>query len=204
MATKQTSVALNLPKTIPALIVFGRHVVQVMSGNPWFPAPLPALAAVTSDLDALEQAEAQAQNRAKGSAAARDLKKKVVLDDLSGLKAHVQAIANQNSAQAEAIIESSGMFTKRPSTRQFPALSAELGDEPGQALVRAKSAGKGVAYEWQLSSDEGASWAALGTTTVAHTTAVGLSAGTTYSFRFRLIVKTTTGPWSAPVQLFVH
>ena len=41
--TKHISIALNLPKVVSALLLFGRHVVQAMTNNAWFPNPDPPL-----------------------------------------------------------------------------------------------------------------------------------------------------------------
>ncbi|MFO0757510.1 MAG: fibronectin type III domain-containing protein [Byssovorax sp.] len=204
MSIKQNTIALNLPKTVSALIVYGRHVVQVMTGNPWFPKPEPKLGTVSADLDTLEDAEATAQGRTKGAAATRDLSRKVVFDDMFGLKGYVQGIANQNPAQAEAIIESAGMSLKKHTSHVRPDLEAHLGKIPGEVILRAKSAGQIAAYEWQISGDGGATWTPLGTTTVANTKAEGLTVGTTYLFRLRVTIKKTTGDWWQPISFFMH
>ena len=202
---KTTLVALRLPRIIALLIVFGRRVVQAMTGNPWF-ASLAALVTTTSaDLDALYAAQATALTRAKGTAATRDLKKKAVVDDLNGLKAGVQLVMNQNPQQAAAIAESAGMWEKKPGARWKAALAARMGVAPGEVLVRAKKVpGRGIAYEWQCSSDGGKTWIGMGTTTVADTSALGLTVGTTYQFRFRTTLKKKTGDWSDSISFVVH
>ncbi|MFO0759541.1 MAG: fibronectin type III domain-containing protein [Byssovorax sp.] len=204
MTIKQNPIALNLPKTVSDLIVYGRHVVQVMSNNPWFPSPSPTLAKVSAGLDALETAEALAQSRTKGAVATRDLKRKIVIDDLYALRAYVQGIVNQNPTQAEAIIESAGMFVKRHTTHVRADLEAHRGKSPGEVVLRAKSAGPAAAYEWQDSGDGGDTWTSAGVTTVANTTVSGLTMGQTYQFRVRVTIKKTTGDFSQPITFLMH
>jgi hypothetical protein len=202
--TKHISIALNLPKVVAALLLFGRHVVQAMTNNAWFPNPDPPLNLVSVHLDALEQAEALALGRAVGAVAARDLARKAVEDDLVGLKGHALGVANQHPAQAVAIIASAGMAVKRSGTHQKPDLEVTKGAAVGEALVRAKSSGRGAAYEWQYSIDGGASWVSAGTTTVASITVGGLTVGVAVLFRFRTTLKRTTGDWSQTVLFVVH
>lgn len=204
MKTNRNPIALNLPATVALLIVFGRHVVQKMTGNPWFLNLVAMLAAFTTHLDQLEKSEATAKGNGKGAAAARDLDLKLVLDDLNSLKAAVQAVANQNSAQAAAITESAGMSPKKRGKYLKPELSAAMAAVPGQVIVRAKAVKRGAAYEWQYSADGGKTWVAMGITTVAHTSLLGVAMGTVYEFRFRTTFNAATTDWSQTVCLFVH
>jgi hypothetical protein len=204
MKTKTYPVALNLPQVVALFIVFGRHVVQSMTGNPWFPSPNPPLATVTSDLDALEVSEATARTRAKGAASVRDEKRRVVEDHLMMLKIYVQLIANQNPEHAISIIDSAGMSLKNLRTRLKPALQALMSVIQGEVLLRAKSAGRGAAYEWAYSADGGKTWVALPLTNHAKTIVQGLTLGTVYQFRFRTTVKNVTSAWSDTISFLVH
>ncbi len=73
---------------------------------------------------------------------------------------------------------------------------------PGEVIVRAKAV-KGASYEWQYSLDGGKTWIAMGTTTVANTTLLGMTVATTVMFRFRTTVKKTTSDWSPTISFFV-
>jgi hypothetical protein len=201
---KRNPPVLNLPQAVALLIVYGRHVVLAMTGNAWFPNPSPPLATVTADLDALEAAEVVAQSRAKGTAKARNHKKKIVQDDLMALKAYAMQIASQHPERAGEIYESAAMALKRYTPRPMPEISAQMGAEPGEVMLRAKAAGRRAAYEWQMSSDGGATWTTIGTTTVADTHVLGLTAGKTYAFRVRKTVKHTTADWSQVISFVVH
>ncbi len=72
---------------------------------------------------------------------------------------------------------------------------------PGEVLVRAKAVLR-ASYEWQYSLD-GKTWLAMGTTTVANTSLLGMTVGTTVWFRFRTTVKKTTSDWVPPISFFV-
>jgi len=203
--TKHRVIALNLPNVVALVIVYGRHVVLAMTNNTWFPTPNPPLVNVAADLDALESSEVTARSGAKGTAAARDIRRKTVEDDLAALKAYVQSVVNQNPPdKAVAIIQSAGMSPKQFTLRQKLPLAALMGPLPGEVLVRAKAAGKRAAYEWQYSADGGKTWIAMGTTTVAETSVLGLVVGTTYLFRFRVTLKKVTGDWSQTISFTVH
>jgi hypothetical protein len=202
--TNRNPIALNLPQVVGLLIVFGRHVVQKMTNNPWYVNVDPSLSSVTDHLDSLEKSEANAKGKGKGAAAARDVDLKVVLDDMYGLKAFAQGVVSQNPAQAAAIVESGGLSLKRFTKGQKAELAARMGAVPGEVVVRAKAVRRGAAYEWEYSSDGGATWIAMGTTTVANTILAGVKVGVTYAFRFRTTRKAATSDWSQIVTLFVH
>jgi hypothetical protein len=204
MNTTHNPIALNLPTVVALLIIYARHVAQSLNGNTWVTTTTPPLATFNADIDALEVAEAAARSRTKGAAAARDIKKKVVVDDLTSIKGNVLSAANLNPAQADAIIESAGMTPKRFGRKPKAELAALMGPTPGEVLVRAKAVAKGAAYEWQYSPDGGKTWIAMGTTTVANTSVFGLVAGSSYMFRFRATVKKTTSDWTQTITFFVH
>jgi len=204
MKRNRNPVAMNLPTTVALLIVFGRHVVQKMTGNPWFASLAAMLVAFSAHLDALEKSEATAKGKGKGAASARNDDLKVVLDDLNGIQAAVQDTANRNAAQADTIIESAGLSSKKRGRYQKPPLSARMAAVPGLVTVRAKAVKRGAAYEWQYSMDGGSTWVPMGTTTVASTVLQGVKVGVTYEFRFRTTRNAATSEWSQTVSLYVH
>ena len=204
MKTKRYPIALFMPSVVALLIAFGRHIVQCMTNNSWFPSPSPDLNTVSGHLDALETAQTQAKTRTVGAAAARDLKKKEVEDDLTALKAYVHSIVLKNTSAAVAIILSAGMSPKTFGIRTKLPLEALMGSVPGQVLLRAKAAGKRVAYEWQYSADSGKTWQAIGITTDADTSIDGLTEGAMYMFRVRSTIKKETGAWTQPISFLVH
>lgn len=197
------TVVLKLPDSTPALILRGRHIVLMITESTWFASLLTLLAGITTDLDDLQTAQATSMTRAKGAASARDDAKKKVIDDLTDLAGEVQRIVDQNPGEGATITEAAGMFQKKSSARSKPNLAAVKGEAPGLVLVRARAV-KGSAYEWQWSTDDGATWVSLGLTTVAHTSVAGVARGTTCLFRFRTTRGSMTGAWSPSVELFAY
>lgn len=202
---KRTKIALNLPHVVALLILYCRAVLQAMGNSTWFTSALAALATAKADVDALELAEVAARSGTHGTAAARDLKKTAVESDMTGLQAIVQGVVNQNPPdKAIAIIEAAGMTPKRFTRRQKAVLAAIMGANAAEILLLAKAVGKRAAYEWQYSIDGGKTWIALTATPGAHTSLVGVTAGTTYLFRFRATVKKVTGDWSQIISFLAH
>jgi hypothetical protein len=59
-----------------------------------------------------------------------------------------------------------------------------------------------ASFDWQWSSD-GAHWVDVPSTTYATVTIDGLTAGTTYSFRYRALTRAGKGDWSDPITFLV-
>src|SRR5271165_7526306 len=100
---KRSLAALFLPKPVPALINYARSIVKAMTGNPAFPNPVPALAAVTAAIDELQAAETIALTRAHGATAVRDEKRRALVSLLQPLRAYVQAQADAAPDNAPSI-----------------------------------------------------------------------------------------------------
>jgi hypothetical protein len=66
----------------------------------------------------------------------------------------------------------------------------------------AKAAAHRASYEWQYSTDP-KTWTVLPVTVQAKTDVVGLTVGTTYSFRVRPVTLTGEGNWTQVVSLNV-
>jgi hypothetical protein len=203
---KRYPIALNLPRIVALLIVYGRHVVQSMLANAgtWFPDPKPTMADAGKHLDDLATSEAKAKTRAEGAVEARDLAEKVVVDDMVSLKGYVGQIVAANPSEALAIIAAAGMSSKQFRLRHKAALAAMMGAAPQEVLLQAKAVRGRAAYEWQMSSDGGKTWVVIGLSTVANLRVPGLAVGTTYQFRVRTTVKSTASDWSQVISFFVH
>lgn len=204
MSIRRNEIALNLPLVVAKLILFVRLVIQKLTNNNWFPNPDPPIAQLTKDVDDLEKAEATARDGGKGTVAARDLALDVVVEDLTLLKGYIRKVCNENPGQVDLIIDSSGFSRKKLGKHDKPELAAKLGPAPATIRLDAKARQKGSLYEWQWSSDGGRTWVTLGTTDVANATLTGVTAGTTYSFRFRSTRKGAVSDWSQTVTFTVH
>jgi hypothetical protein len=204
MGLRRNVIALNLPLVVAKLILFVRLVIQKMTNNTWFPNPVPTLAQISKDVDDLETAEAKARDGGKGTRAARDLAVDVVVEDMVLLGGYIRKVCNDNPGQTDLIIDSSGFSRRKFTKRDKAELAAQLGSAPATIRLDAKARARGSLYEWQWSSDGGRTWVTLGITDGANTTFTGVTAGTTYSFRFRTTRKGAVSDWSQTVTFTVH
>ena len=199
-------VALHVPRRHADFIVYANHIVESMTAHAAsFPSPTPPLATVLTHLQALQAAETEAKGRAQGEVQARNVDFAQALADIHQLGAYVQSLADATKTppEAAALITQAGMGTHHHGVHVKPDLVARMGPG-GIVLLRAHAAGKRVAYEWQMSQDQGKSWTGLPPTTHAHTSVSGLTIGQSYSFRFRANIGGQLGDWHDPVVLLVH
>ncbi len=102
---------LKLPRSVAALITYSIGIVRVMTGNAYFPAPVPPLAVVQKAIADLQVAEAVARTRVQGVAAFRKEKRGALVTLLEQLRM-VQTLADGNPERAPAIIESAGLAVR--------------------------------------------------------------------------------------------
>lgn len=82
------------------MVAKGEHVVEQMTTNPNFVTPVPTLAAVTTAIDALRIATAEAEGGAHAAIDARDLALVTVHDLLTALCAYVNFTSGTDLAKA--------------------------------------------------------------------------------------------------------
>ncbi len=114
-------VTLSLPTAVPALISYTQNILKRMTGNAYFANPTPTLAAITTDLDDLQIAEAAAISRVKGAVAARNEKRKALVASLQQLRAYIQSVADADEGNGPAIIESAGLAVRKHQRHRAPA-----------------------------------------------------------------------------------
>jgi hypothetical protein len=194
---------LKLSPKVKNIIAYAQSIATAMTGNSFFPSPIPPLAIFEADISALNAAESAVLTRAKGAAVTRNAKLGVVHGDIKSMATYVQGVADAaNPASAEAIIESSGLEVRKTTQRDKPALAVKSGPVSGSVKLSAKAAGHRAAYDWEYSTDQ-KTWTPLAQTLQSKTTASGLTAGTVYYFRFQALTKTGTENWSQVVSLLV-
>jgi hypothetical protein len=198
-------VTLNLPRGNLALIGFAKSVYSHLFNNANFPNPPLALTAFAADIKAFEDAQTKAADRTKGSAKARDAKRKTVKDDLRQYRDYVRATAltAPTTADAVAMVESAFMSVTKTSPRPRPELSATNTDVSGRVLVDAKAVKGAMAYFWEFSLDQ-VNWSAIPETVQASTTISGLTAAKVHYFRFRVLTREGKGDYSQVVSLLVR
>jgi hypothetical protein len=194
---------LKLSPRAKNVISFAQSVVSAMTNNPHFPTPNPTLATFQADVTALNAAESAVLSRMKGAVEARNAKLAVVRTDLDNLKTYVQSVASAAaSGDADSIIESSGLTTRKVTLHDKPALAAKQGSVSGTTNLAAKAVAKRASYTWQYSTDQ-KTWTTVPTTLQSKTGVSGLTVGTTYYFRFQPVTRAGVGDWSQVVSLLV-
>jgi hypothetical protein len=196
---------LSRTRRIGDFIIKVRGILTNMGDNALiFTTPMPALLTVETHVSDLDAAEARAQTRAKGSAAARDLKYEVVLQDVRDLTAYVQKLADGagDEASAVAIIQASGLNLKVNGVYIKPPLAAKNGLVSGTILLTAALGGKRGSHEWQMSLNN-QNWTGLPPTTKASTQVENLTPLSVQHFRHRLITNKGPEEWSQSVSVVV-
>ena len=195
-------VALNALKPVPAILLFARHVLVSVTANPTaFPSPPVPLAQLAADIAALENAQTATATHARGTYETRDQMKAVLLRDLHLMAAYVQQVADGSPAQAQNIIEISGLSVKKPATHHRADLTLEY--VSGGAVRATARAVKGAgAYEWQFAPASG-TWEWAPPSTSSRTTIMNLPRNTILSFRYRAVTKTGPTDWSLTASVAV-
>jgi hypothetical protein len=199
----KTLAALRLPTQVPALLAAGEAIVLAMTGNPSFPDPTPSMASVAAALADLRDAEVATLTRTRGTVAARDAKRAVLVGLLVRLKAYVQGVADADPEQAESLIHGAGMNVRKSGAFAKPELAVRPGALTGTVRMAVRSAGDRACYEWAWSRDGGATWQLAPATLQARTVLTGLPVGSTCALRFRPVTPAGEGNWSQPVLLLV-
>jgi hypothetical protein len=199
----RATVSLNMPAKVADFIAYGTGIVHAMTSNPAFPAPVPALSALSAAVSDLQAAETLALTKAKGAVAARNDKRAVVISLIQQLRGYVQAIADATPENGATIIQSAGFAVRKVPTRATRVFAAKPGAVSGSAKLTATVAARRASYEWESSIDGGKTWVALPSTLQAKTTVNGLVVGTSVMFRFRSVTKTGEGDWSQGLALLV-
>ncbi len=199
----RVSAVLKLPTSVPALISVAKAIIAAMTNNASFPAPEPTIAAVSAALNELETAEAAALARAKGAATARNQKRAALVALLELLKAYVQKTADENFETAATVIGSAAMVVRKVPVRTKRVFTVKQGTVSGSVTLVTASAARRASYEWEYSGDGGKTWLLMPATLQTKTSITGLQAGSTYSFRYRAILKAGAEDWSAPVNFLV-
>ena len=195
---------LSLPKKVPALITHAQAIVSAMTGNPAFPSPAPALAALVTAIEDLQTAETAALSRVKGAVAVRNEKRAALVTLLEQEKSYVQTTADANLETATSVIESAHIGVRKIPVHKPRTFEALQGAVSGSAKLVAKSAGARASYEWQYSIDGGKTWVPAPVTLQAKTTITGLTPATSVMFRYRPVTKKGEGDWSQTLSLLVH
>lgn len=194
---------LKLPRRVGALIPCVQNIVTAMTGNPTFPSPVPALAAIAAAIAALASAEPAAVARLKGAVTTRNDKRAALVALVQQLMAYVQSVADADPENSAAIIQSAAMQVRKTAVRRQRVFTATPGVVPGSVKLVTPSAGPRSSYEWSYSADGGKTWVEVPSTVQAKTIVTGLASGSSAQFRCRIVTRKGQGDWSQPVSLTV-
>ena len=186
-------------------IAKARQIVTSITGNPAFPTPTPALAAVTAAIDALEARHAEAQGArqdAKTKTSAQNLAEDALDKIISQLTGYVESVGGDS----ETTVRSAGMDVRSTANAatdnpaQPAALSATAGDHEGEIDLSWDNVGGARSYVIEKSSDPptAASWGHGGISTKSRATLNGLTPGTRYWFRVAAVGSGGQSGWSDP------
>jgi len=178
-------------------------VAHAMTNNPAFPAPVPALSALSAAVSDLQAAETVALTRAKGTATARNDKRAVVISLLRQLGGYVQAIADATPENGATIIQSAALPVRKVAVRATRVFGAKAGPVAGSARLTATVAARRASYEWEYSLDGGKTWVGTPSTLQSKTTVTGLPGGTSVLFRYKAVTTAGEGDWSQGLALLV-
>ena len=211
--THRVRAVLKLPRSkVATLLEIAKAMYNAFQSNPGLlPQPNPPLPTVQVEIQGLDVAQQATSTKAKGTVAARNAKRAVLVTSLESWRMYVQTLCDANPEQAEAIIAAAGMAVGKVPMRAKPVLGAKLGAVSGSVTLEANAillVGRGVkkraAYNWQYSADGGKTWTSAPATPLASTTIEGLTPLTMYSFRVAATVSKTVGAWSQAVTLLVR
>jgi hypothetical protein len=181
---------------VPEVIQYSRHLQTTLSADPRFAGLASLIATLETDTNDLEKKQGPAMTKAVGSAEARNTPLGKVHTDIDNICQAVQALVDANPGQGEEYATAAAMHLRKQTRAPKPWLAAKMvKGTPGSARLKAKAVKRGACYEWQMSTDD-KSWVMVGSSTVANWTVTGLSAGSTYYFRFRTTIGHVTGDFT--------
>jgi hypothetical protein len=195
-------VVLALPTRNKDLLAFAKAVQAALTNNPHFPSPNPTLPVLAADIAAFDQAETAAASKGAGVATQRNAKKTKVVQDLRHIRDYVQGVGETLTSDAVSVVESAGLRVRKHTTRKKQAFEIKDGPTSGTVLLVAKAVAPFATYYWQTSLD-GKAWTSCPDTLKATTTVSGLTAGQTYSFRFRTLSRAGASDFSQVVTHLV-
>ncbi len=194
-------IALDWPTSPRKVISFVQSIILACTNNTWLPNPNTVLAAVSAALAVVVPLQTVAATRATGAADTRDVAIGKLKTAVEGLENQVQAVADLNPLEAVAIIRSCG-FKPRATPVVHPTVSkAKPLSVAGSAQLMVAAVIGAICYFWQMSLDN-RTWSDITPTRNRKTTVTGLASGTMYYFRFRVLLDSGYGEWSA--SFIVH
>jgi len=201
----KANIRLRLFRLIPALLLtLLRNVIEKLTGNAALPTPPVALADMTTQANALEQAIEGAIQGSRHAREVRDAQVKVVRATLTKVGNYVRTTANGDAA----ILASSGFeMAKEPEPVGLPAdprnLRVAMGPLSTQTLLRWRRVHGATTYQVERSKTDPAveaGWEVVGVTSKVRFVDTGLESFKPYWYRVRAIGYAGAGQFCAPLM----
>ncbi len=169
--------------------------------------------AIANQIPVLDRAETVAATRAKGTAAARNVQRNLLVGMLKTVLPLVQAIADASPTLAGsiAVIEAAGLVVALVVKPIKPVLAATQPPQGGPVQLSANATALGAVrgrksfFNWQATADGGRTWLTLPPTPKCKTSVANLTPLTMYGFRAAVTSSSgILGEWSPVVSFLVH
>jgi hypothetical protein len=199
-------VALGLSKESAVTVTsLARHYVDCMTGNTYFPSPLPSLSTISAQIAVVLSKYNLSLTKARGSSEALETELRKLRIMLKLLAAYVENIARENDVGlAGAIILGSGMNIKNAAGRLNNTFEVKAGDAPGTAKISTRAQYDSV-YLFHMTTDpnNATSWETIHISNRVKFIKSGLQIGIRYYFRVAVITKGEQGNWSPVVSIIL-
>ena len=196
----------DAPRSNHKFATFLYAIAAALANNQYFTNPSPSAAQFKTAADAMSDANAKAKGGGTTAAANRDKVRsdsEKLCDQLVLWVALNTRSQTGDPATATAMIVSTGLSTRKHTTYVKAQLTADYGYSTGEASLSARAAKGRAVYLFEYSLD-GHTWTAVPQSLVSTVTVTGLTAGQTYSFRFRVQSRKGMSEYSQIVTLLVH
>jgi hypothetical protein len=183
-------------------------ILTQMDGNAAFPDPVPALAEITTAVEALQLAQISTLDGSRLATAMRNQRRTELRQRLNQLGDYVGSVAKGDAT----IIQSSGFDVRRTGAParepESPRdLRARISDHKGRVDLRWLPAVPAVTYHIEHSSTDPemeANWKLVGVSTRSRYSVKGLPSGAMSYFRVAGIGTAGVGPWSQVASTLVR
>jgi hypothetical protein len=193
----------RIPGAAQALITYAAALIAALTGNAHVPTPNPSLSVLQALLEAFEKAQTATKARTAGTVGARNAARAALRSAIKATVATIQALADADPENAEAIITSTTLTLRKVPIRIKAPFAVKEGTVSGSAVLAVKSAGRNSSYDWQMSIDGGKTWTDLPSTTRTRTTVFALPVAITVLFRVRSLTPSGQGDWGQPIGMLV-
>lgn len=179
-------------------------IITALTGNPFFPAPDPALADISALFDTFIAALGAAKDGGKAETAAKNGARAALQDGMRALGQYIEKTA----ASLEQILTSKYPLQKERAPLGIQPAPANLrlkhGKVSGSIAAACDVGDHRVMYEWQSATGENpGEWKNEAPTNSSHTTFEGTAPGTWLHARVRARVPAGAGDWSGVTRIMV-